>query len=70
MEEIIWYCTEDGCIFPNEKEARKGLQAWYKATGGPVDEDEFEETFETYYKPVTFLQYNKDALGSKDGYFS
>lgn len=70
MEETIWYCTEDGCIFPNEEEARNGLRAWQKANEDVVDEDEFEATFRACYKPITFLQYNKEALSSKDGYFS
>ena len=54
MSEIIWYCTEDGTIYPNEVEARKAYREWCEAHYSEYD----EEIFKDCYHPITFRDYN------------
>lgn len=65
MDEVIWYCTEDYCIFPNEEEARKGYQAYCDYTG----EEYSEMVFRNCYKATTFLEFNKECTENESGYF-
>lgn len=65
MNEIIWYCLEDGLIFPNEEEARKAYKHLCDKWGEEYDEVIFSEC----YSPITFLNYNKEELESENGYF-
>lgn len=56
MNQIIWYCTEDASIYPNEKSAREGYLAW---VGG---EEYFEEeVFNKCYIPMTMEEYWKEV---------
>lgn len=61
MNQKIWYCTEDGYIFPNETAAREGYKLWLKEN---MDEDDFdEEIFRACYKEITFAEYNEEWRG-------
>lgn len=58
MEQKIWYCTEDGTIYPDENAAREGYKIWLKENTG---EDFDEELFHDFYKETTFAEYNKEC---------
>lgn len=57
MEQKIWYCTEDGFIFPDEASAREGYKQWLREN--TCEEDFEEDTFRECYKEITFAEYNK-----------
>ena len=59
MNETIWLSTEDGYIFPNEEEARKGSAQWCEDVGETFD----EEIFKKCYKEMTFDYYNRNYAG-------
>lgn len=61
MNEKIWVSTEDGWIFPNEEEARKGYAEWCKDAGEPFD----EEIFKDCYQEITFEFYNNNYAGQR-----
>ena len=62
MNETIWLSTEDGYIFPNEEEARKGYVQWCEDLGEAYD----EEIFKKYYKEMTFDYYNRNFTESRE----
>ena len=62
MNETIWLSTEDGYIFPNEEEARKGYAQWCEDVG----ETFREEIFKEYYTEVTFDFYNRNYAGQRE----
>ena len=64
MDSIIWYCTEDGTLYPNEKLARKYYKKWCKDTGT----DYYEEIFTECYKPISFIEYNQWIAGVDTGH--
>lgn len=57
MNRILWYCTEDGTIYPDEATAREGYKKWLVEN---VSEDDYDEDiFRTCYLPITFEKYNE-----------
>ena len=54
MEQKIWYCTEDGFIFPDENAAREGYKKWCQKYNEPFD----EEIFRACYLEITFKEFN------------
>ena len=59
MNEKIWYCTEDGAIFPNQSMALKGYCDWLKENSINGEKDFDIEIFNECYKEITFEEYNK-----------
>lgn len=57
MNQMIWYCTEDGTIYPNEHEARKGYAEFCKENAEDFD----EEIFTLCYQPISFADYNEQV---------
>lgn len=62
MNETIWLSTEDGCIFPNEEEARKGYAQWCEDVGETFS----EEIFKKCYKEMTFEYYNRNFTEQRE----
>ena len=62
MNGTIWLSTEDGYIFPNEEEARKGYAQWCEDVGETFSEEIFKE----YYIEVTFDYYNRNYAGQRE----
>lgn len=54
MDEIIWYCTDDNTIYPDEAEAKKAYYEWCEANYSEYD----EKIFKDCYRPITFQNYN------------
>lgn len=65
MNEMIWYCTEDLHIYPNEEQARNAFNMWCEH----FDEEPNEDIFRQCYKEISFLNYNKDTMDSVNGYY-
>ena len=62
MNETIWLSIEDGYIFPNEEEARKGYAQWCEEVGETFS----EEIFKKCYKEMTFEYYNHNCAGQRE----
>ena len=62
MNETIWLSIEDGMIFPNEEEARKGYAQWCEDVGETFS----EEIFKKYYKEMTFEYYNRNFTEQRE----
>lgn len=57
MNRILWYCTEDGTIYPDETTAREGYKEWLIENASEYNYD--EDIFKTCYRPITFRAYNQ-----------
>jgi len=57
MNRILWYCTEDGTIYPDKVTAREGYKKWLVEN---MSEDDYDEDiFKNCYQPITFEEYNE-----------
>lgn len=54
MEQKIWYCSDDDCIFPDENTARECYKKWCQFFDEPFD----EEIFLACYCEITFDEFN------------
>ena len=63
MNEIIWVCTANGAIFPNEEEARIDHKDFLENSDHDYGEGREEERFEEWYTEMTFKEYNERYAG-------